>query len=267
MVVSTSEVPRFTATGARKLATRFLIALVAAGSLTISASASAAENIAESNARSQSAVATGGWLAKGGLRFTDERGNLFKFRALLMYPDGEIEGRGPQRPGEPDLRRPWVALVQSFTDSFGNGHTECVSFANPSSAAYENTGEGQVPALYADVICDDFRNYDFYRVEWRGIEPMVFGPIRTVIARGPFQEYFYSSHVYDQPHYSGGVEWTTFRYDWGAQTAFRICGYRDGRAECLTPQGQTDPWGPGAIVGGWNAIRSQAGRLERTYCC
>ncbi len=250
-----------------KLAARLLIALVAAASLAITASASAGENLAERNTRGQNAVATGGWLAKGGLRLKDERGTLFKFQALLVFPDGDIDGNGPQTPHDPDLRRPWVALVETSTDALGGNRTECVGFTNPSSARFENTREGEVPVLFADLTCDDARGFDFYRLEWQATEPLMFGPVRTVIPQGPYQAWFKSPYIYDKPHYAGGLEWTSFRYGWGAEAMFRICGYRAGRADCLIPQGQTVPWLPGAVVGGWNVIRSYASRLMYSECC
>ncbi len=238
-----------------------------AACLGLSAPASAQENPADQRSRSQSAVVTGGWMAKGGLHTKDGRGGTNFFFAMLMRPGGDVDGNGPQRPGEPDLREPWVALLQTSTDALGKNRTECVSLANPASARYDGTGRDEIPAIFADVQCDDGRGYDFYRVEWRGTEPMEFGGARSTFPLGPAQDYWSTPYVYDRPHYSGGTTRMSFHYDNSSGAVFRICGHRDASVECLVPVGHADPWTFGVFVGGWTFIRASANRVERTTCC
>lgn len=197
----------------------------------------------------------------------DSRGGSSSFYALLMLPGGNVEGSGPQRPNDPDLREPWVALVKTATDAAGRGRTECIGFSNPASASYEGAAIGRVPSMFADVKCDDGLGYEFYRLHWRGTEPIEFGPAQSTVPRGPFQKWWRSVYVFDRPHYAGGVEWSTLRHDNVSAAKFAICGHRDREVDCLVPERQSDPWQYGAIHGGWLSIRSHAGLHERTYCC
>ncbi len=215
----------------------------------------------------QYAVATDGWLTWGGTApIEDPRGGTFKFKAVVMAPQGAIEGNGPQLPGGPDARAPWVSLTESHKAPSGWQSTVCSVLRNVSPELSASVRVGQVPDFHVDVDCADGRGYDFYRLHWKGTEPVDWGTAHpaTIFYR---QAWWGPDHPFDQPHYTGTAEWATSRSDSKSRALFRICGYRDAEADCFAPEGRADPWQHVLIEGGWTSIAVRFGWTDRGATC
>lgn len=216
---------------------------------------------------SQSVVATDGWLAQGVTgAITDTRAGTFSFNAAVIVPQGSVEATGSPGNGEIDLRQPMVSFTESRNAPSGWQDTACSVLRNVSPEIAASVRVGQVPDFYVDVECADGRGYDFYRMHWKGTERVDWGSSMTTVPMyrqagwGPV-------HPFNRPHYTGSAEWATFRTDSRSNALFSVCGYRWGQADCLIPEGRTDPWQHAVINGGWTSITVKIGWTDRPRTC
>jgi hypothetical protein len=100
----------------------------------------------------------------------------YNYAVNFVIPGDVLSGDGPTRPGEADLRKPWVSFTEErFRWPEGGCNTQgylrdveelCAPWLNTddySFTADPATGEAR---LSVDVKCDDGRGFDFYRVTW-----------------------------------------------------------------------------------------------------
>ena len=117
-----------------------------------------------------------------------------------------------------------------------------------------------------DVACEDGRGYDFYRLRWKGTEPLDFGAATSTVPLYR-QTWWGPSYAFDRPHYGGTVEWASFRSDGRSLAKLSVCGYRGGQSDCLIPVGADEPWGGALIDGGWASVKVSVSRSEYSSCC
>jgi hypothetical protein len=78
------------------------------------------------------------------------------FEADFALPEGVVTGTGPTASGDPDLRKPFAALVE-----VDNG-IQCWTLSNLEN--YDVSQRDGLIKVRFDARCDDGRGYDFYRV-------------------------------------------------------------------------------------------------------
>ncbi len=244
-------------------------ALLAAFALPALAGASTIAGAVDSYAKEQYAVSTNGWFLEAMVRnIPDPAGGTFGFRAHLVRAQGTVQGNGPQRPGEPDLRQAWVSLVEEREGARNpatpglppHAYTVCSNFANPASSGGIDDVDARSVDVYADVTCRDGRGYDFYRVHWdfhyRGYDvpaSPLFAIDRPLMPVGngtrigqtpstPNQVYgpmgWGATAVSADWTYGGsigGVVWWDTDGGPARTVTFRICGHRGTQVECLKP--------------------------------